>query len=87
MDRRDMSTILATIDPEAAEYRACVGILPRLPRPMLVSHMVVADVDCLLTTRFGISTANRSLADVARGALARGSLSTATPGTSTMWSR
>jgi uncharacterized protein len=64
----DTSAILATIDPDAAEHGACVGILPRLQRPMLVSHMVVAEVDYLLTTRFGISTANRFLADVARGA-------------------
>lgn len=35
---------------------------------MLVSHMVVAETGYLLTTRFGIPTANRFLADVARGA-------------------
>jgi uncharacterized protein len=64
----DTSAILATIDPDATEHGACVGILPYLQRPMMVSHMVVAEVDYLLTTRFGISTANRFLADVARGA-------------------
>lgn len=64
----DTSGILATIDPDAAEHGACVGILPHLQRPMLVSQMVVAEVDYLLTTRFGVSTANRFLTDVARGA-------------------
>lgn len=64
----DTSAILATIDPDSAEHKACVDILPLLRRPMLVSPMVVAEIDYLLTTRFGVSTANRFLADVARGA-------------------
>lgn len=64
----DTSAILATIDPDSAEHAACVEILPLVRRPMLVSSMVVAETDCLLTTRFGVSTANRFLADVARGA-------------------
>ncbi|HET8682622.1 MAG TPA: PIN domain-containing protein [Micromonosporaceae bacterium] len=64
----DTSAILATIDPDAAEHAACVKILGHLRRPMFVSHMVVAETDYLLTTRFGVPTANRFLADVARGA-------------------
>lgn len=64
----DTSGILATIDPDASEHAACVEILDRLQRPMLVSPMVVAETDYLLTTRFGVSTANRFLTDVARGA-------------------
>jgi predicted nucleic acid-binding protein len=64
----DTSAILATIDPDAAEHTACVEILGHIRRPMLVSHMVVAETDYLLTTRFGIPTANRFLVDVARGA-------------------
>jgi uncharacterized protein len=64
----DTSAILATIDPDAAEHAACVEILAHIHRPMLLSHMVVAETDYLLTTRFGIPTANRFLADVARGA-------------------
>jgi predicted nucleic acid-binding protein len=64
----DTSGVLATIDPDSSEHAACVEILGLLQRPMLVSPMVVAETDYLLTTRFGISTANRFLADVARGA-------------------
>jgi len=64
----DTSAILSTIDPDAAEHSSCVEILGHIQRPMLVSHMVIAETDYLLTTRFGISTANRFLADVARGA-------------------
>jgi uncharacterized protein len=64
----DTSAILATIDPDAAEHAACVEILGHVQRPMLLSHMVVAETDDLLTTRFGIPTANRFLMDVARGA-------------------
>lgn len=66
----DTSAILATIDTDAAEHAACVEILGRIESPMLVSHLVVAETDYLLTTRFGIATANRFLADVARGAWA-----------------
>lgn len=64
----DTSAILATIDPDAAEHAACVEILTHIRRPMLVSAMVIAETDYLLTTRFGIPVANRFLADVARGA-------------------
>lgn len=64
----DTSAVLATIDSDAAEHAACVEILGHLRRPMLVSQMVVAEVDYLLTTRFGIPTANRFLTDVARDA-------------------
>ncbi len=63
----DTSAILATADTDAAEHATCVEILARLQRPMLVSHMVIAETDYLLATRFGIPTANRFLADVARG--------------------
>jgi predicted nucleic acid-binding protein len=64
----DTSAILATIDTDAAEHAACVEILGHLRSPMLLSAMVVAETDYLLTTRFGIPTANRFLADVASGA-------------------
>ena len=63
----DTSGILATIDPSAAEHVAATQIFIGLPRPMLVSAMVVAETDYLLTTRFGIPVANRFLTDVARG--------------------
>jgi predicted nucleic acid-binding protein len=64
----DTSAILATIDPDAAEHAACIEILGHIQRPMLISHLVVAETDYLLTTRFGIPTANRFLVDVTRGA-------------------
>lgn len=64
----DTSAILATIDPSAAEHATAVEIFTHAHRPMLVSQMVVAETDYLLTTRFGIAAANRFLTDVARGA-------------------
>lgn len=64
----DTSAILATIDPDAAEHAACVEILTHIQRPMLISSMVIAETDYLLTTRFGIPVANRFLSDVTRGA-------------------
>jgi uncharacterized protein len=64
----DTSAILATIDVASAKHVECIEVIRHAPRPMFVSHMVVAETDYLLTTRFGIPTANRFLADVARGA-------------------
>jgi uncharacterized protein len=64
----DTSAILASIDASAADHRSCAHLVQHDERPLLVSHMVVAEVDYLLTTRFGIATANRFLSDVAAGA-------------------
>lgn len=64
----DTSAILASIDTSAAEHAGCLEVLDRIERPMMLSHMVIAETDYLLTTRFGMSTANRFLSDVARGA-------------------
>lgn len=64
----DTGAILATVDTNAAEHEACVRVLTRLDSPMLISHMVIAEVDYMLTKRFGVATANRFLTDVSRGA-------------------
>ncbi|WP_406318518.1 PIN domain-containing protein [Streptosporangium sp. NBC_01639] len=64
----DTGAILATIDSAAAEHPACVRVFGQLRRPMLVTHMVIAETDYLLTKRFGVATANRFLSDVAQGA-------------------
>jgi predicted nucleic acid-binding protein len=64
----DTSAILATIDADSASHLDCVDVLANIRRPMLVSPMVIAETDYLLTTRFGVTTANRFLADVGRGA-------------------
>lgn len=63
----DTSAILASIDSSAAEHGDCARLVTRTESPLLVSHMVVAEADYLLTTRFGIATANRFLSDVAAG--------------------
>lgn len=64
----DTGAILATVDSAAAEHAACVQVLSQLRRPMLITHLVIAETDYLLTKRFGVTTANRFLSDVARGA-------------------
>ncbi|MET9069821.1 type II toxin-antitoxin system VapC family toxin [Streptosporangium sandarakinum] len=64
----DTGAVLATIDSAAAEHSVCVRVLSRLRRPMLITHMVIAEVGYLLTKRFGVTAANRFLSDVARGA-------------------
>lgn len=64
----DTGAILATIDQSSAWHEACVKVLAQLQRPMVISPMVVAEADYLLSKRFGIATANRFLSDVARGA-------------------
>jgi len=63
----DTSGILASIDSSAAEHEQCAHLVTTSDSPMFVSHMVVAEVDYLLTTRFGVTTANRFLSDVAGG--------------------
>jgi predicted nucleic acid-binding protein len=64
----DTSAILASIDASAAEHESCAHVAQHADPPMLVSHMVVAEADYLLTTRFGVVTANRFLSDVVAGA-------------------
>ncbi|MFC4058018.1 type II toxin-antitoxin system VapC family toxin [Planomonospora corallina] len=64
----DTGAILAVADATAPEHQACVDVLAGLERPMLITHMVVAEVDYMLTRRFGVVAANRFLSDVARGA-------------------
>jgi predicted nucleic acid-binding protein len=63
----DTSAILASIDASAANHEPCAHLVQHTDEPLLVSHMVVAEADYLLTTRFGVATANRFLTDVAAG--------------------
>ncbi|WP_329412264.1 hypothetical protein OG563_07245 [Nocardia vinacea] len=64
----DTSAILASIDTSAAAHAQCVKVITESHEPLILSHMVVAETDYLLTTRFGVATANRFLSDVASGA-------------------
>jgi predicted nucleic acid-binding protein len=64
----DTSGILASIDANAADHDGCARAVRESDEPLLVSHMVVAEVDYLLTTRFGVAAANRFLSDVVTGA-------------------
>lgn len=63
----DTSAILAAIDVSAASHEPCAHFVQHADEPLLVSHMVVAEADYLLTTRFGVATANRFLTDVVAG--------------------
>jgi uncharacterized protein len=63
----DTSAILASIDASAASHQPCARLVQGTDEPLLVSHMVVTEADYLLTTRFGVATANRFLADVVAG--------------------
>lgn len=64
----DTSAIVASIDSDSADHEHCARLVTESEGSFLVSHLVVAEVDYLLTTRFGIATANRFLADVASDA-------------------
>lgn len=64
----DTSGILASIDTKAAEHQQCAEVIENSDEELLVTHMVVAEIDYLLTTRFGVTTANHFLDDVATGA-------------------
>lgn len=64
----DTSGIFASIDSSAAEHAAVVAILDDLADPPLVTPFVVAEVDYLLSTRFGPAVAANFLQDVVDGA-------------------
>src|SRR5262249_28990590 len=64
----DTSGIYASVDAAAAEHEAVTAILAEVDEPPLVTPFVVAEVDYLLTTRFGAKTAITFLQDVADGA-------------------
>jgi predicted nucleic acid-binding protein len=64
----DTSGIFASVDSAAAEHKAVTAILAEVDEPPLVTPFVVAEVDYLLTTRFGTKTAITFLQDVADGA-------------------
>ncbi|WP_084529863.1 type II toxin-antitoxin system VapC family toxin [Nocardia crassostreae] len=64
----DTSGILASIDTGADHHAECVKVVSGVDEPLIVSHMVVTETDYLLTTRFGVATANRFLSDVVSGA-------------------
>jgi predicted nucleic acid-binding protein len=64
----DTSAIYASIDTDADEHAAAVDLLDNATAAPLISPFVVAEVDCLLSTRFGPVIATRFLEDVANGA-------------------
>lgn len=64
----DTSGIYASVDVAAAEHKAVTAILTEVDEPPLITPFVVAEVDHLLTTRFGAKIAIAFLQDVADGA-------------------
>jgi predicted nucleic acid-binding protein len=64
----DTSGIFASIDTDAIEHEAVTALLADVDEPPLVTPFVVAEVDYLLTTRFGTNVAVTFLQDVVEGA-------------------
>lgn len=64
----DTSGIFASIDISAAEHSAVAATLAGLDEPPVVTPFVVAEVDYLLSTRFGPKVAAMFLQDVVDGA-------------------
>lgn len=64
----DTSAIVATIDADSTDHRACADTLLEADDVLGVSPMVVAEADYLLSTRLGDRYAAAFLSDVSNGA-------------------
>jgi predicted nucleic acid-binding protein len=61
----DTSAILASLDETYSEHEAIAAILAEESGLLVVSAMVVAEADYMLSTRLGVAAARRFAADVA----------------------
>jgi uncharacterized protein len=64
----DTSGVFAAMDTDASDHVACLTAINTLPQPLVVSPMVVAELDYLTCKRFGIDAAIAFLGDVRNGA-------------------
>jgi uncharacterized protein len=64
----DTSGLLAAIDASQRDHAACVQALQQHDGPLLLSPLVLAELDHLLATRVSIRAETALLSEVARGA-------------------
>lgn len=64
----DTSGILAALDTADPDHAACAEVLRHHPGPLLLSPLILAELDHLVRSRLGVVAARRLAADVAAGA-------------------
>ncbi len=64
----DAGPLYAYVDADDRHHRQCLRLLESHPGPLLVPHLVVAEVVYLLGTRLGAEAEVRFLGDLAGGA-------------------
>lgn len=64
----DTSGLLAALDRSDPDHLACVGALERHRGPLVLSPLVLAELDHLARARLGVDAARSVAEDVARGA-------------------
>jgi predicted nucleic acid-binding protein len=64
----DTSGLLAALDVRAREHEAARQVIEKVERPLLLSPFVLAELDYLVSTRFGYRAMLPILDDVANGA-------------------
>jgi predicted nucleic acid-binding protein len=64
----DTSGLLAAIDASQRWHEECTRALARATPPLLLSPFVLAELDCLISTRVGAEARESLLGEVARGA-------------------
>ena len=64
----DTSGLLAALDRDDPDHGACVAVLERRSGPLLVSPLVLAELDYLARSRLGPDAARTLADDVAAGA-------------------
>lgn len=64
----DTSGLLAALDRSDPDHLACVAAIEEHPGPLVLSPLVLAELDHLLRTRLGHAAARSAAEDVARGA-------------------
>jgi uncharacterized protein len=73
----DTSGLLAGFDRKHPAHGAVAALLRTEPGPLLISPLVLTEVDYLLTDRYGIAAATRFYADLRAGAYELAELSRA----------
>ena len=71
----DTSGLLAALDRADPDHEACVAVVERHPGPLLISPLVLAELDHLLRARLGTEVARAVADDVAAGAYTLAALS------------
>ena len=64
----DTSGLLAALDPDEVHHDACRGVVEAADHPLVVSPLVLSELDYLVTRKLGVDARLSLLDDVAAGA-------------------